>query len=69
MKKEKIAGMSLRIWMFEKEYKYKEFASLLGISPNYLSLIINGKRVPGKFLSAVIFNKTNGKCKHFGTFI
>ena len=63
MEKNKMAGMTLRIWLYGKGYKYKDFSKILGISINYLSLIINGKRIPGKFLSDVIFNKTNGKVK------
>jgi transcriptional regulator with XRE-family HTH domain len=53
--------MKLKAYLAEEEMTLKEFAKLIGVHENYLTMIIHGRANPGKRLVRDIHFITDGK--------
>ncbi len=54
-------GHELRVWMVENDYSVKELAARLGCQRPHLSRLLHRKGKPGRALSILIEELTNGR--------
>lgn len=55
--------MDLRTYLFDNKIKQREFANYVGIRDSYLSLLVNKKKLPRKYMQKLIEYATNGAVK------
>lgn len=55
--------MKLKAYLANSDIKIIDFAKKIGVSPNYLSVIMSGKAFPGKRLARDICEATGGIVK------
>lgn len=55
--------MNIKKYLFDKNIKQKDFANEIGIRDSYLSLLVNKKKLPRKYMRKLIEYATNGAVK------
>jgi DNA-binding transcriptional regulator YdaS (Cro superfamily) len=55
--------MTLDEYLYDNNLSLKEFCSIIGFHPSYVTQVKNGRRVVPKRLAYVVYKHTNGKVK------
>jgi transcriptional regulator with XRE-family HTH domain len=53
--------MNLKVYLANNDMTMRDFCSRINYDPRYLSLIMNGHKIPGRKLAEQIENLTNGQ--------